>query len=276
MVTSRERSPHFSQESPVMNYGDYLGLESLLACQAPRSDAHDEMLLIVQHQTSELWMKLVVHELQAATAAMAGDELPTACKMLARVSRVFEQLTGAWDVLRTMTPSEYIHFRQQLGSSSGFQSHQYRAIEFILGNRNLAKLNAHAGSDLHTAELTTIMAQPSLYDEAIASLARAGFDVGRAPIAESHNTGHLATEEIVLAWSIVYRDPTSHWQFYELAEKLVDLEDHFRRWRFSHLTTVERIIGFKRGTGGSSGLPYLRKMMDVVLFPELWSLRTHL
>ena len=257
-----------------MAYGDYLRLDLILGAQQPRSAAHDELLFIIQHQTSELWMKLAVHELESACDAIANDRLPHAFKMLARVSRILEQLNGAWDVLRTLTPSEYTEFRGDLGQSSGFQSHQYRAIEFLCGNRNLPMLKPHAHRPEVMAELEGILARPSLYDEAIRLLARSGFDVGeeradlRAQRAES--------DKLRAAWADIYRDPDTHWPLYELAEKLVDLEDYFRRWRFNHVTTVERVIGLKRGTGGTQGVAYLRRMLEVELFPELWHVRTEL
>ena len=221
-------------------------------------------------------MKLAIHEIKAAMAAIAKDDVQPAFKMLARVSRIFEQLNGAWDVLRTMTPSEYTLFRDKLGESSGFQSFQYRSIEFLLGNRNLAMLRPHAHHPELTAELEAILAKPSLYDEALKLLARRGFFIG----ADGQRTDWRGTRsespEVAAAWTSVYRDPQRHWELYELAEKLVDFEDYFRRWRFNHVTTVERIIGFKTGTGGTSGVNYLRKMLEIVLFPELWKLRTGL
>ncbi|THD36201.1 MAG: tryptophan 2,3-dioxygenase [Sphingomonas sp.] len=257
-----------------MAYGDYLRLDLILGAQQPRSSAHDELLFIVQHQTSELWMKLAVHELESARDAIAADHLPTAFKMLARVSRILEQLNNAWDVLRTLTPSEYTEFRDQLGQSSGFQSHQYRAIEFLCGNRNAAMLKPHAHRPEIVAELQAILARPSLYDEAVRLLGRSGFDVGqeRADLADPRGE----SENVQAAWRAVYQAPERYWTLYELAEKLVDLEDYFRRWRFNHVTTVERVIGLKRGTGGTGGVSYLRKMLDVELFPELWHVRTEL
>ena len=257
-----------------MAYGDYLHLDAILGAQHPRSAAHDELLFIIQHQTSELWMKLAVHELESACAAIAADRLPTAFKMLARVSRILEQLNGAWDVLRTLTPSEYTDFRADLAQSSGFQSWQYRAIEFLCGNRNAAMVKPHVHRPEIAARLHAILSGPSLYDEAIRLLARQGFDVGveradlSAPRAES--------AALRAAWASVYRAPDRHWPLYELAEKLVDLEDYFRRWRFNHVTTVERVIGLKRGTGGSAGVAYLRRMLEIELFPELWKVRTDL
>jgi tryptophan 2,3-dioxygenase len=231
-----------------MAYGDYLRLDAILNAQTPLSKSPDEMLFIIQHQTSELWMKLAIHEMRAAMDAIAHDDLQPAFKMLTRVARIFEQLNSAWDVLRTMTPSEYTRFRDDLGQSSGFQSWQYRAVEYLAGNRNLAMLKPHAHADKRVGPLEEILARPSLYDEAIRLLARNGFDVGAE------------------RW----------WLLYELAEKLVDFEDYFRRWRFNHVTTVERIIGLKRGTGGTAGVSYLRKMLEVELFPELWKVRTEL
>jgi tryptophan 2,3-dioxygenase len=259
-----------------MSYGDYLMLDRLLDAQAPLSTAHDELLFIIQHQTSELWMKLAIHEIKAAMAAIARDDVQPAFKMLARVSRIFEQLNGAWDVLRTMTPSEYTLFRDKLGESSGFQSFQYRSIEFLLGNRNLAMLRPHAHHPELTAELEAILAKPSLYDEALRLLARRGFFIGADGQRTDWRSTRAESAEVAAAWTSVYRDPQRHWELYELAEKLVDFEDYFRRWRFNHVTTVERIIGFKTGTGGTSGVNYLRKMLEIVLFPELWKLRTGL
>ncbi|MDR3469480.1 MAG: tryptophan 2,3-dioxygenase [Xanthobacteraceae bacterium] len=259
-----------------MSYGDYLHLETLLDAQKPLSSAHDELLFIIQHQTSELWMKLAIHEVRSAIAAIRRDELLPAFKMLTRVARIFEQLNSAWDVLRTMTPSEYTAFRGSLGQSSGFQSFQYRAIEFLAGNRNLAMLAPHAHRDDVTAALEDILAGPSLYDEALRLLARHGFDIGADAQRQDWRAGRAPNEEVVEAWRAVYAAPDRHWLLYELAEKLVDFEDYFRRWRFNHVTTVERIIGLKRGTGGTSGVAYLRKMIEVELFPELWSVRTTL
>lgn len=257
-----------------MSYGDYLRLGDILKAQAPLSDAHDEMLFIIQHQTSELWLKLAIHELGSAIAAIRGDRLQPAFKMLARVSRIFEQLNGAWDVLRTMTPSEYTSFRDSLGQSSGFQSHQYRAIEFLLGNRNLAMLKPHAHREDTTALLETILAAPGLYDETLQLLARNGFDIGADAERADWRTSRTENDEVLASWAAIYRAPEKHWALYELAEKLVDLEDYFRRWRFNHVTTVERIIGLKPGTGGTGGVSYLRRMLDTVLFPELWKVRT--
>ncbi|MEX0369006.1 MAG: tryptophan 2,3-dioxygenase [Tateyamaria sp.] len=254
-----------------MSYGDYLGLDALLASQHPLSDAHDEMLFIIQHQTSELWMRLAIHELNSARDAIASDNLAAAFKMLTRVARIFEQLNGAWDVLRTMTPSEYTTFRPSLGNSSGFQSHQYRLIEYILGNRQLAVSKVHEHTPDALSVLTAELDRPSLYQVALTRLA-AQFD-GAELSGQTHAGPWTARDDVQSLWQRVYEDPATHWDLYELAEKLVDLEDYFRRWRFNHVTTVERIIGFKRGTGGTAGVSYLRKMLDVVLFPELWNVR---
>jgi tryptophan 2,3-dioxygenase len=259
-----------------MSYSDYLHLERLLDAQEPLSGAHDELLFIIQHQTSELWMKLAIHEIRSAIKAIRQDQLQPAFKMLSRVARIFEQLNTAWDVLRTMTPSEYSEFRDQLGQSSGFQSYQYRAIEFLAGNRNLALLGPHAHRTDISAKLEEILAEPGLYDEALLLLARNGFDIGEDARRTDWRVKRTPNDAVLAAWKTVYASPAKHWMLYELAEKLVDFEDYFRRWRFNHVTTVERIIGLKRGTGGTSGVSYLRKMLEVELFPELWKLRTEL
>lgn len=261
--------------SKRMSYGDYLRIDAILGAQHPLSTANDELLFIVQHQTSELWMKLAIHELAAAREAIAGDRLEEAQKLLARVSRIFEQLNNAWDVLRTMTPADYTEFRDALGQSSGFQSAQYREIEFILGNRNRAMLAPHAHRPETVAALEAELRRPDLYAAVLAAAARAGLAVPpRATL--PHDGPRTADPAVVAVWRQVYATPRSHWPLYELAEKLVDLEDYFRRWRFNHVTTVERVIGLKRGTGGTAGVSYLRRMLDVVLFPELWDVRTTL
>ena len=259
-----------------MAYGDYLHLDLVLGAQKPLSDSPDELLFIIQHQTSELWMKLAIHEIRSAMQAIRRDDLQPAFKMLSRVARIFEQLTGAWDVLRTMTPSEYTSFRASLGQSSGLQSHQYRAIEFLAGNRNAAMLRPHAHRPEIVAVLENILAAPSLYDEALALLARQGFDTGADALRANWRETRLENSRVLAAWHRVYAAPQQHWPLYELAEKLVDFEDYFRRWRFNHVTTVERIIGLKRGTGGTAGVSYLRKMLEIELFPELWKVRTEL
>ena len=259
-----------------MSYGDYLHLDAVLTAQHPLSPDHNEMLFIVQHQTSELWMKLMLHELRAAVAHLAADDLGTTFKMMARVSRIMEQLVHAWDVLATMTPPEYSAIRPYLSNSSGFQSWQYRCIEFLLGNKNAAMLKPHAHRPEILARVDAAWRAPSLYDEALRLLARRGLRVPGSHTARDWTQPYAASREVEAAWLVVYRDPKQHWDLYQLGEELTDLEDAFRLWRFRHVTTVERVIGFKRGTGGTGGVSYLRKMLDVVLFPEIWSLRTEL
>jgi tryptophan 2,3-dioxygenase len=259
-----------------MSYGDYLHLEALLGAQQPLSPDHNEMLFIVQHQTSELWMKLMLHELRAAIAHIGSDDLHTAFKMLARVSKIMEQLVHAWDVLATMTPPEYSAIRPYLANSSGFQSAQYRCIEFSLGNKNAAMLKPHAHRPDLLAQVQAAYDAPSLYDEALRLLARRGLAVPASHTQRDWTQPYAVDDAVEQAWLVVYRDPKRYWDLYQLGEELTDLEDAFRLWRFRHVTTVERVIGFKRGTGGTGGVSYLRKMLDVVLFPEIWRLRTSL
>ena len=269
-------------EAPVtdfanrMSYSGYLHLERLLDAQQPLSESPDELLFIIQHQTSELWMKLIVHEVSCAINCVGQNQLGPACKMLMRVARIFEQLNGAWEVLRTMTPTEFLRFRNALGQSSGFQSWQYRAIEFLAGNRNAAMLNPHAHDVAVTARLRSILEAPSLYDEAIRLLARNGFDTGEDARRNEWSRPREANNAVLTAWTSVYETPESYWPLYQLAESLVDFEERFRLWRFNHVSTVERVIGMKRGTGGTSGVSYLRKSLEVQLFPELWAVRTSL
>jgi tryptophan 2,3-dioxygenase len=260
----------------TMSYADYLSLDTLLSAQQPRSPDHNEMLFIIQHQTSELWMKLALYELNAALAAVHRDALPPAFKMLARVSRILEQLVQAWTVLSTLTPSEYTAMRPYLGSSSGFQSYQYRQIEFILGNKNAELLKPHAHRPEIHAQIKATLDAPSFYDAVVMLLARRGLPIDPARLARDWSLPTRYDSSVEAAWLAIYRDPSAHWDLYEMAEELVDLEDAFRQWRFRHVTTVERIIGFKVGTGGTEGVPYLRKMLDIVLFPELWQVRTAL
>jgi tryptophan 2,3-dioxygenase len=259
-----------------MSYGDYLGLNQILTAQHPLSPNHNEMLFIIQHQTSELWIKLMLHELQAVREQIRKGELPPAFKMLARVARIMDQLVHAWDVLATMTPPEYTAIRPYLGASSGFQSFQYRELEFILGNKNANMLAVHQVQPEHHALLERELHTPSLYDEAVRLLARSGLPVSQARLDADPTQPTVHDDSVLAAWLEVYRDPDHHWALYELAEKLVDMETAFRTWRFRHVSTVERIIGFKTGTGGTAGVSYLRKMLDVVLFPELFALRTAL
>ena len=273
-IVSQEKAQlDFSQS---MSYADYLHLDQLLNAQHPRSPDHNELLFIIQHQTSELWMKLMLHELGAAIRCVAADELGSAFKMLARVSRIMEQLVHAWDVLATMTPPEYSAIRPHLASSSGFQSAQYRCIEFALGNKNATMLQPHQHRPDLLATVQAAFEAPSLYDEALRLLARRGIPVPPTHTQRDWTQPYVASAEVEQAWLVVYRNPKAHWDLYQLGEELTDLEDAFRLWRFRHVTTVERVIGFKRGTGGTGGVSYLRKMLDVVLFPEIWSLRTSL
>ena len=259
-----------------MSYGDYLKLDQLLALQAPLSPEHDEMLFIVIHQATELWLKLAIHELTAARAQLRAGQLAPAFKGLARVSRIQAQLIQSWDVLSTLTPADYMRFRGYLGQSSGFQSYQYRIVEFILGNKNAAMLAPHGHrSDLH-ARLQAELEAPSLYDEAIALLARRGFAITPEVLGRDKRERHRSDPSVRAAWLAVYRDTQHHWDLYELAEELVDVEDWFQQWRFRHVTTVERIIGGKRGTGGTEGVPYLRKVLETRFFPELWEIRTEI
>jgi len=285
---SPDKSPATSPENIVheekaqldfsvsMSYGDYLHLDEILNAQHPLSPAHDEMLFIVQHQTSELWMKLMLHELRAATACIAEEKLADAFKMLARVSRIMEQLVSAWTVLSTMTPPEYTAMRPYLANSSGFQSAQYRCIEFALGNKNAAMLKPHAHRADLLAQVEAAYRAPSLYDESLRLLARHGLPVPADRLERDWTQPYEPSDGVEAAWLAVYRDPHAHWDLYQLGEKLTDLEDAFRLWRFRHVTTVERVIGFKRGAGGTGGVSYLRKMLEVVLFPEIWKLRTDL
>jgi tryptophan 2,3-dioxygenase len=259
-----------------MSYADYLHLDEVLNAQHPLSPEHNEMLFIVQHQTSELWMKLMLHELAAAVQCISHDQLGSAFKMLARVSKIMEQLVHAWDVLATMTPPEYSAIRPYLSSSSGFQSWQYRCVEFMLGNKNAAMLKPHAHRPETLARVEAAYRAPSLYDESLRLLARRGLHVPAGHLERDWTQPYASNDEVEQAWLVAYRNPEQHWDLYQLGEELTDLEDAFRLWRFRHVTTVERVIGFKRGTGGTSGVGYLRKMLDVVLFPEIWKLRTDL
>ncbi|UFS55875.1 tryptophan 2,3-dioxygenase [Comamonadaceae bacterium M7527] len=259
-----------------MTYGDYLHLDDILNAQRPLSPVHDEMLFIVQHQTSELWMKLMLHELRAALQALQEGESNLAFKMMARVGRIMAQLVGAWDVLATMTPPEYSALRPYLGHSSGFQSAQYRCIEFLLGNKNATMLKPHA----HKPELLAMVQQafeaPSLYDIAIGLLAQAGLPIDAQHLQRDWTKSHTSSANVQAAWKVVYQNPQQYWTLYQLGEKLTDIEDTFRLWRFRHLTTVERVIGVRKGTGGTSGTGYLKAMLDVVLFPEIWQVRAEL
>ena len=262
--------------SGKMSYGDYLQLDKVLSAQNPQSEEHDEILFIVMHQVSELWMKLLLAELREAISDVRNENLSPAFKKLARVSRIMEQLVHAWDVLSTMTPSEYTAFRPHLIQSSGFQSWQYRCIEFSMGNKNRAMLKPHEHRADLLAQVQAAYEAPSLYDEALRLMARRGIEVPASHTERDWTQPYAESEAVEQAWLTVYRNPEQHWDLYQLGEELTDLEDAFRLWRFRHVTTVERVIGFKRGTGGTGGVSYLSKMLDVVLFPEIWRLRTNL
>ena len=262
------------QKPEDVTYASYLDLDRILAAQHPRSDAHDEMLFIIVHQASELWLKLCLHELFAARDCIASDRLRPAFKKLARVARAQEQLIQSWNVLSTMTPHDYSLIRPHLGTSSGFQSAQYRLMEFILGGRKPNMVTMHEAVPEVAEMLRAELARPSLYDEAVKLLAARGFDIPEAVLNRDREQRWEKSEAVEAAWIEVYRNPHEHWDLYELAEKLVDLEYHFQRWRFGHLKTVERIIGFKRGTGGTAGVGYLEGVLKEVFFPELLSVRT--
>ena len=257
-----------------VTYTSYLDLDRILGAQHPASDAHDEMLFIVVHQASELWLKLCLHELTAARAAIEADDLRPAFKMLARVARAQQQLIQSWDVLSTMTPHDYSRVRPHLGASSGFQSPQYRMMEFMLGGRDAKHVRLHEGTGDWSQRLENETQRDSLYDAAIRLLARRGFAIDAEALGRDPGAPYAHNSSVEAAWAAIYRDPQAHWDLHEFAEKLVDLEYHFQRWRFGHLKTVERIIGFKRGTGGTAGVPYLEGVLKQAFFPELLSVRT--
>lgn len=265
-----------SLDTADTTYARYLRLDALLDQQAPLSDSHDEMLFIVIHQASELWLKLCLHELRAANARIAADQLRSAFKMLARVAGIQKQLIHSWDVLGTMTPADYLGFRQSLGGSSGFQSQQYRLIEFMLGNKNPAHVERFMGDAAAYENLKQALLAPSLYDETLRALKRHGLHIPDSHVERDFTLPYQSSPDIEAAWSEVYRNTERFWELYELAEKLVDLEDRFQLWRYAHLRTVERIIGRKAGTGGTPGVTYLAKMIDQRFFPELFSVRTAL
>ncbi|MBZ5486796.1 tryptophan 2,3-dioxygenase [Halomonas aquamarina] len=262
---------HWDQD---ISYGQYLDLEPLLACQNPASSEHDELLFIVIHQVSELWIKLCLHEAHGAAQHIQNDNLSPAFKMLSRVSRIQEQLIKAWEVLVTMTPADYASFRDSLGQSSGFQSYQYREIEFLLGNKNAKLIEAHRAKPKHYQKLQECLKAPSLYDIVLQLLARRGFNIPEDKVERDWSMPYTASPEVEAAWTEIYRNSEQYWDLYELAEKLVDVEFNFQRWRFNHMKTVERIIGYRRGTGGTAGVNYLVKALDLQFFPELWSVRT--
>lgn len=259
-----------------LSYGRYLKMDTLLSAQTPLTDEHDEMMFIIIHQASELWIKLCLHELEGAIAHVQKDEVRPALKMLARIARVQEQLAQSWAVLATMTPSDYLKFRDKLGHSSGFQSWQYRCMEYRLGNKNPAMARVFAQEPDAMARVQAALDAPSLYDETLRLAARQGLDVPRSVLERDVSTAYEPGPEVEAVWRTVYQDTARWWELYEFAEKLVDLEQKFAQWRFNHMKTVERIIGFRRGTGGSSGVSYLVKALDLRLFPELWTVRTAL
>ena len=259
-----------------MTYGEYLDLDSILSSQNRLSGHHDEMLFIIIHQVSELWMKLTLHEMTAAIQAIESGEMQSAFKMLARVTKIQSQIIQAWDVLSTMTPAEYLEFRDDLGKASGFQSYQYRQIEFALGYKTAHILKIYEKDSAVHEILEKAYHAPSIYDVAIKALARAGFSINPELLARDYSQTYGGDPTVAAAWEEVYRNVDKYWELYQLAEKLVDVEDWLQQWRFRHMKTVERIIGFKVGTGGSSGVNYLKQVLDHRFFPELWDLRTKL
>jgi tryptophan 2,3-dioxygenase len=259
-----------------MSYGDYLGLDTLLAAQKPLSGAHDETLFIIIHQASELWIKLCLHEIAAAIGQIQKDDLGPAFKMMARVARVQALLIQSWEILSTMTPFDYASFRSSLGKSSGFQSFQYRMLEFRLGNKNPAMARVFDANKAVAKQVRDALDGPSLYDASLALLARRGLKIPKNKLMRDFSQPYVADHRVTEAWRTVYRDTTKHWDLYELAEKLVDLEYRFHLWRFSHMKTVERIIGSKPGTGGTSGVNYLKKALELTFYPELWAVRSEI
>lgn len=272
---SNEKGIHTNFEQD-MTYGDYLQLDTILTSQKTLSTHHDEMLFIIIHQVNELWMKLIMHELTSAIQAIQEDRLQTAFKMLARVTKIQSQLIQAWDVLSTLTPAEYLEFRDHLGKSSGFQSFQYRQIEFALGYKTAHILKIYEKDLKLHQELEKAFQAPSIYDVSIGALARRGFPINPELLKRDYSITYSGDDSVAEAWKVVYQNVDQHWELYQLAEKLIDIEDWLQQWRFRHMKTVERIIGFKVGTGGSTGVNYLRKVLDHRFFPELWDLRTNL
>jgi tryptophan 2,3-dioxygenase len=259
-----------------LSYGDYLRLDQLLSAQRTLTQAHDEVLFIAIHQVQELWMKLIIHELKTAMNLLRQGIIDPALKMLARVCRAQEQMTSSWEVLKTMTPSDYLEFRSSFGRASGFQSHQYRLIEFLFGNKQPFMMRPHQHRPEHYQLLEEALHAPSLYDITLQLVAAKGLEIPQSVLQRDFSQPYQPDPQVRAAWLRVYRHTEQYWDLYYLAEKLVDVEDNFRRWRFNHLTTVERIIGYKQGTGGTAGVPYLKRALDIVLFPELWQVRTEL
>ncbi|GAA1664021.1 tryptophan 2,3-dioxygenase [Microbacterium lacus] len=264
--------------SDRMSYGGYLELDTLLAAQHPLSspEHHDELLFIIQHQTTELWLKLVLHELSGACVFLREDRLAPALKCIARVKHIQRTLTEQWSVLATLTPAEYAQFRGVLGNASGFQSAQYRAVEFTLGNKNAAMLRVFDADAAAHALVRDALEAPSLYDEFLRLLARQGYGIPGSVLERDVTKAWTFTPELVPLFAEIYADPQTHWAAYETCEELVDLEDNFQLWRFRHLKTVDRIIGFKKGTGGSSGVPFLQRALELTFFPELFAVRTEI
>lgn len=259
-----------------MTYGDYLQLHTLLASQKRLSTHHDEMLFIIIHQVSELWLKLIIHEIQAAITAIQEGKLQASFKMLARVSKTQSQIIQAWDVLSTLTPAEYMEFRDSLGNASGFQSYQYRLVEFVLGYKTPYILKIYEKDPEVYQVLRNAYYAPGLYDVAIIALAKQGLTINPDILQRDYSKTYEKEASVEKAWLTVYQNTNHYWELYQLAEKLVDIEDWFQQWRFRHMKTVERIIGFKSGTGGSSGVRYLKKVLDHYFFPELWEIRSKL
>jgi len=257
-------------------YGDYLCLGQILSAQKPRTQTHDELLFIIQHQTSELWMKLLLHELDLAVAHLQNDRLDESFKIFARVGQIQRMLFEQWAVLETMTPSDYLKFRDSLGKASGFQSYQYRAIEFVLGNKDANMCKPHMHEPVIFADLDARLKRPSIYDEFLRWLARHGHDVPKNKVDRDFSRPYEKSAEVQAVFKRIYEDTSKHWSEYDMCEKLVDVEERFQLWRFRHMTTVKRIIGFRHGTGGSSGVGFLRKALDLTFFPELWDVRTDL
>jgi tryptophan 2,3-dioxygenase len=273
VITGAEGAHQSFKDS--FSYSSYLRIEQLLGAQAPLTDAHDETLFITIHHVQEVWMSLIIKELTGAMAKLAAGDFEPAMKMLSRASRAQEQMGNAWEVLKTMTPADYLEFRNAFGKASGFQSWQYRTVEFLLGNRQRYMLRPFAEQPEHLAKLTTIIESPSLYDIALQALAKRGL-LSETALRATFDAVTEINPQVLAAWLTVYKNTAQYWDLYYLAEKLVDVEDNFRRWRFNHVTTVERLIGHKVGSGGTTGVGYLRKALDVVLFPELWQVRTEL
>jgi len=272
-VELADEAVHWDLGSSI-SYGEYLQLEKLLAAQQPISSQHNEMVFILVHQVSELWMRLMLHELTAALECIRRDDLDPALKMLARISRTQTQLLTVWDVLATLTPFEYSAFRNALGRSSGFQSVQYRLLEFLFGNKHAAMIEVHKRDARAYELLARALAEPSLYDEVLRLLSRRGYGIPEGYLSRDFSEPYQANKQVAGAWLGVYHNADQAWDLYELAERLVDLDYNFQLWRYHHLKTVERIIGYKPGTGGTGGVSYLAKALELKFFPELWQIRT--